>query len=176
MSSPNATEEPSRDDVRDDFADDIVELERALTRISHLLTRVRRHDRAAAEAGVNVDRAGVPLLRILAEGQPALRLGELANRLGVEAPAVTRQVQRLERAGLVERVADPEDRRAQRVRATHAGREATDAIRAVGRKWMQEALSDWTPADMRALATLNHRMVDDFLAHAERVDAFGGQC
>lgn len=175
MSTPSATGKPTGDVMSGGFADDIVELERALTRISHLLTRVRRHDRAAAEAGVNVDRAGVPLLRILAEGQPALRLGELATLLGVEAPAVTRQVQRLERAGLVERVADPEDRRAQRVRATQAGREATDAIRSVGRRWMQEALADWTPADMRALATLNHRMVDDFLDHAERVDAFGGQ-
>jgi DNA-binding MarR family transcriptional regulator len=174
MSSPRATDGPPGDVASGDFVDDIVELERVLTRISHLLTRVRRHDRAAAAAGVNVDRAGVPLLRILAEGGPALRLGELANRLGVEAPAVTRQVQRLERAGLVERVADPEDRRAQRVRATRAGREATDAIRAVGRRWMQEALSDWTAADMRALATLNHRMVDDFLSHAERVDAFDG--
>jgi DNA-binding MarR family transcriptional regulator len=169
MSTPSATERSAA--AADD--DDLVELERALTRLSHLLTRVRRHDRAVAEAGVNIDRASVPLLRLLADGEPALRLGELAAELGVEAPAVTRQVQRLERAGLVERVADPDDRRAQRVRLTPAGRVAIDAIRTVGRRWMQEALAEWTPADLRALATLNHRMVDDFLAHAARVEESG---
>lgn len=31
---------------------------------------------------------------------------------------------------------------------------------------MQLALSDWKPEELRQLATLFHRMVDDFLAHA----------
>ena len=31
---------------------------------------------------------------------------------------------------------------------------------------MQLALADWTPEELRQLATLFHRMVDDFLAHA----------
>jgi DNA-binding MarR family transcriptional regulator len=161
------------DESRDAVPDDVVELERALTRISHLLTRARRHDRTVAEAGVNVDRAGVPLLRVLAdEGEP-MRPGELATRLAVEAPHVTRQVQRLERAGFVERVADPDDRRCQRVRLSPTGREAVDSIRAVGRRWMNEALAEWRPEDRRDLALLFHRMVDDFLDHADRNQAFG---
>jgi DNA-binding MarR family transcriptional regulator len=152
---------------------DVIELERALTRISHLLTRARQHDRTIAEAGVNVDRASVPLLRVLAdEGEP-MRPGELAARLAVEAPHVTRQVQRLERAGFVERVPDPDDGRAQRVRLSPAGLTAVDAIRAVGRRWMAEALAGWQPEDRRDLAVLFHRMVDDFLGHAERSGAFG---
>ena len=162
----------SRDAVPGAVPDDVIELERALTRISHLLTRARRHDRTVAEAGVNVDRAGVPLLRMLAdEGEP-MRPGELAARLAVEAPHVTRQVQRLERAGFVERVADPEDRRCQRVRLSPAGREAVEAIRAVGRRWMSEALSGWEPEDRRNLALLFHRMVDDFLEQAQRSRSF----
>src|SRR6266705_2402578 len=92
--------------------DDLVELERALTRISHLLTRAKQHDRTVAEAGVAVDRASVPLLRLLADAEEPMRLGELAVRLAVEAPHVTRQVQRLERTGYVERVPDPCDGRA----------------------------------------------------------------
>ena len=148
--------------------EDVVELERALTRISHLLTRARQHDRTVAEAGVAVDRASVPLLRLLSEAGEPMRLGELASRLAVEAPHVTRQVQRLERTGFVERVPDPGDGRAQLVRLTMAGREAVEAIRAVGRRWMSEALVDWGPQDRRQLTDLFHRLVDDFLDHAER--------
>ncbi|WP_347877257.1 MarR family transcriptional regulator [Streptomyces sp. 8K308] len=39
-------------------------------------------------------------------------MGELASRLNAEAPHVTRQAQRLERAGYVDRVPDPDDGRA----------------------------------------------------------------
>jgi DNA-binding MarR family transcriptional regulator len=161
------------EESRDAVPADIVELERALTRISHLLTRARQHDRTLAEAGVNVDRAGVPLLRMLADEGAPMRPGELAVRLSVEAPHVTRQVQRLERAGFVERVPDPDDGRAQRVRLSLTGKEAVDSIRAVSRRWMHEALAEWPPEDRRHLALLFHRMVDDFLDHAERNQVFG---
>ncbi|MQY30011.1 MarR family winged helix-turn-helix transcriptional regulator [Nocardia aurantia] len=161
----DADEEPPARTSAD--ADHIAELERALTRIAHMLTRARRHDRTAAEAGVDVDRANVPLLRVLAEAGEPLRLGEIAARLDVEAPHITRQVQRLERSGFVTRVPDPCDRRAQRVRLTTAGADAVDAMRAVGRRVIRDCLDDWNSDDLAALARLNHRMVDDFLRHAD---------
>lgn len=148
--------------------EDVIEIERALTRISYLLTRHKQHDRTIAEAGVAVDRAGVPLLRALADAREPLRQGDLADRLAVEAPHVTRQIQRLESSGYVERVPDARDRRAQRVQLTAKGRDAIDCIRAVGRRWMDEAMADWTPEDRHRLAGLIHRMVDDFLDHAAR--------
>jgi hypothetical protein len=43
--------------------EDMIELERALTRISHLLTRARQHDRTVLEAGVAIDRASPPTPR-----------------------------------------------------------------------------------------------------------------
>ncbi|MBF6334064.1 MarR family winged helix-turn-helix transcriptional regulator [Nocardia transvalensis] len=141
----------------------IVQLERAITRISYVLTRARRHGLTIAAAGVDVDRANVPLLRVLADMGRPLRLGELAGRLGVEAPHVTRMVQRLERTGLVMRVADPQDRRAQRVQLTPAGRDVDEAIRLVIRRDIRRALSAWPQEDLRLLAALNHRMVDDFI-------------
>ena len=42
-----------------------------------------------------------------------------------------------------------------------------------GQPWMYEALAEWPPEDRRNLALLFHRMVDDFLDHAERNQAFG---
>ncbi|MFE5919466.1 MarR family winged helix-turn-helix transcriptional regulator [Streptomyces sp. NPDC056468] len=144
---------------------EVIEIERALTRITYLSTRARQHDRLMALAHVPLDRAAVALLRQVADSE-SLRPGELANRLGVEASHVTRTVQQLQKSGYVTRVPDPQDRRAQRIELTEPGRQAIARVREAGARGMQIALSDWTPEELRQLATLFHRMVDDFLAHA----------
>ncbi|MGW6734960.1 MarR family winged helix-turn-helix transcriptional regulator [Streptomyces sp. NPDC055013] len=144
---------------------EVIEIERALTRITYLSTRARQHDRLMALAHVPLDRAAVALLRQIADSE-SLRPGELANRLGVEASHVTRTVQQLQKSGYVTRVPDPQDRRAQRIELTEPGRQAIARVREAGARGMQLALSDWTPEELRQLATLFHRMVDDFLAHA----------
>ncbi|MGA5205742.1 MarR family winged helix-turn-helix transcriptional regulator [Streptomyces variegatus] len=144
---------------------EVIEIERALTRITYLSTRARQHERLMALAGVPLDRAAVALLRQISDSEP-LRPGELAVRLGVEASHVTRTVQQLQKSGYVTRVPDPDDRRAQRIELTDAGGEAIAKVRDAGVRGMQMALSGWSPHELRQLATLFHRMVDDFLAHA----------
>lgn len=106
-----------------------------------LSTRARAHERLMSLAGVPLDRAAVALLRQIADSEP-LRPGELANRLGVEASHVTRQVQQLEKTGHVTRVPDPDDRRAQRIELTAAGSQAIGRIREAGVRGMQMALSE----------------------------------
>lgn len=145
---------------------DVIEIERALNRITYLTGRVRQHDRLMALAGVSLDRAAVALLRQIAESEP-MRPSELASRLAVEASHVTRQVQQLQKAGYVTRVPDPEDRRAQRIQLTPAGQEAIDRIRQAGIRGMQRALAQWPPQELEQLATLLHRLVDDFLTHTD---------
>ncbi len=144
----------------------MIAVEQALTRITYLATRARWHDRLMANAGLPLDRAAVAILRHLAESDP-LRPGMLAVRLSVEASHVTRQLRQLEKSGLVVRFPDPEDRRAQLIQLTDAGRVAIGRVRDVGRQGMTLALADWTPDDLRRLATLFNRLVDDFVAHAE---------
>ena len=144
---------------------DAAEILRAITRISYLITRARRHDRVRTVAAVPLDRAAVMVLGQLAEAGP-VRPGELAARLGVEAPHVTRQVQRLQQAGYADRAPDPDDRRAQLIQLTPAGRAASERIRDAGITGMQAALAHWPPQELHQLATLLHRMVDDFLAYA----------
>ncbi|MFF7884544.1 MarR family winged helix-turn-helix transcriptional regulator [Streptomyces sp. NPDC020794] len=153
---------------------DVIEIERALNRISYLNSRVRQHDRLMAMAGLRLDRAAVALLRQMADSGP-LRPGELAARLEVEASHITRQVQQLRKAGYVSRAPDPDDRRAQRVELTPAGRDAIDRIRATSSRGMQMALAEWTPAELQRLATLFHGMVDDFLAHATEGEGSEGR-
>src|ERR1041385_7453560 len=107
---------------------EVIEIERALTRITYLSTRARQHDRLMALAGVPLDRAAVALLRQVADSEP-LRPGGAAQRVGVEASHVTRTVQQLQRSGYVTRVPDPDDRRAQRIELTDVGREAVERVR-----------------------------------------------
>ncbi|WP_112469472.1 MarR family winged helix-turn-helix transcriptional regulator [Streptomyces triticisoli] len=149
---------------------EVAEIERALMRITYLSTRARQHERLMGLAGVPLDRAAVALLRQIADCEPQ-RPGELANRLGVEPSHVTRTVQQLQKTGHVTRVPDPDDRRAQRIRLTETGRDAITRIREAGARSMQLALADWSPEELRRLATLFHRMVDDFLAYAKDVDS-----
>ncbi|MGW2050067.1 MarR family winged helix-turn-helix transcriptional regulator [Streptomyces sp. NPDC001858] len=144
---------------------EVIEIERALTRITYLSTRARQHDRLMSMAGVPLDRAAVALLRQVADTEP-LRPGELAQRLGVEASHVTRTVQQLQKSGYVTRVPDPDDGRAQRIQLTEAGRAAVDRVRDAGARGMQLALSEWSPEELGQLAALFHRMVDDFLSYA----------
>jgi DNA-binding MarR family transcriptional regulator len=80
---------------------------------------------------------------------------------------VTRQVQQLEKTGYLTRVPDPNDRRAQRIELTPAGRDAVDRVREASCRGMSVALADWSPEDLEQLATLCHRLVDDFFEHAE---------
>jgi DNA-binding MarR family transcriptional regulator len=144
---------------------DVVQIEQTLARISYLLNRAKQHDHIAREAGVRVDRAAVPILRALADAAPQ-RPVDLAVRLAVEGPHITRQVNRLEVAGYVKRVPDPNDGRAQLVSLTASGEDAVGHIVDVIRGSVWRALEQWSPRERNQLATLFARMVDDFLNDA----------
>ena len=72
-----------------------------------------------AEVGLHV---GQEMVLIELWEQDGLRGGELAERLGVEPPTVTRMLRRLEKCGFVERRQDPRDARSFRVYLTGEGR------------------------------------------------------
>lgn len=71
-------------------------------------------------------------MALWAEG--GLHQCDLAERLGVEAPTVTRMVQRLERGGLIDRRPDPDDARAVRLYPTQRARLLEAVIR---RTWTE---------------------------------------
>jgi DNA-binding MarR family transcriptional regulator len=75
-------------------------------------------DSSAAEVGVSTrDRQA---LGVIAD-RPGITAGDLATSLRISSGAVTGVLDRLECAGLVERVADPADRRRVLARATEGG-------------------------------------------------------
>jgi DNA-binding MarR family transcriptional regulator len=82
----------------------------------HLLRRLAQEDRAT---GVSAPRLSA--LSVLVFGGPR-SIGALANIEGVTPPTMTRLVAGMVADGLVERFADPTDRRVVRVQASAAGR------------------------------------------------------
>lgn len=95
-----------------------------------------------AAAGLSMAKAG--LLRSLAQAGQPLALSDLAERSQCVRSNITQLVDRLEADGLVQRVADPQDRRVRRAALTAAGEaaaaSATQITEAMERR-VAEALS-----------------------------------
>ena len=79
---------------------------------------------------IGIYRGQPPVLYVLHE-QEGLTQSELAARLEVAPATVTKMLQRLERAGFVQRQTDSEDQRVSRVYLTDAGRAIQEDVVAV---------------------------------------------
>ena len=97
--------------------------------------------------GMGVTRAQWKLLFRL-ERNPGLRQIELADMLDIEPITLSRIVDRLEEAGLVERVADPADRRAWRLHVTAKAQPLIEKLRAVADEMISEAFAGIDPKDI----------------------------
>ena len=78
-----------------------------------------------AEVGLHV---GQEMVLIELFEQDGLRGGDLAERLGVEPPTVTKMLRRLEKCGLVERRRDSRDARSFRMYLTGEGRSLEEPL------------------------------------------------
>ncbi len=76
---------------------------------------------------------------------PGVRQGELADMLDLEPITLCRIVDRLEDAGLVERMPDPEDRRAWRLHVTAKAQPLVRKLQAVGAQLVAEAFAGIDP-------------------------------
>jgi len=128
--------------------------------MSFALAKVCRAHRAhvgelLAEHGLHV---GQEMVLIELWQEDGLRGGDLAERLGVEHPTITKMLRRLEACGLVEREADPEDARSLRVYLTGKGRALEQPIH-----------SCWERAEQTVLAGMNARDRQTFRRLLERV-------
>jgi len=73
---------------------------------------------------------------------------EIASRIGIERATLTRMLDTLEADGLVERLADPADRRTKRIRMTDAGVAALEEIQVIVRELRATLLSEADPDDI----------------------------
>jgi DNA-binding MarR family transcriptional regulator len=95
------------------------------------------------------DRARRSLLEAVQRLQPAT-LNQVAAAVGRGAPAVSRSVDVLVRAGLIERAPDPDHRRRLAMRLTDSGREALHARTSANRA-LAERLDRLAPSELRAI-------------------------
>jgi DNA-binding MarR family transcriptional regulator len=108
-----------------------------------------------AEFGLHVGQDMVLIELWQADG---LRGGELACRLGVEPPTITKMLRRLENFGLVERRPDPADARSFRVFLTREGRALEDPVSRCFERAEEKTLAGLGPSERRELARLLAKM------------------
>ena len=112
--------------------------------ISRMARRLRQ------EAGASLSPSQTAAL-VTIERHGPLTPSELAERERVQRPTVTRVLARLEEAGLVDRAADPQDRRSSLVSISAEGRELLDVVRARKDAFLSRRIDALDAADREAL-------------------------
>ena len=87
----------------------------------------------------------------LVKRSPGLSLAELAAEEGISPPALSGHVDRLERAGLIERLRSTDDRRRVGLRLTDEGARMLRRVRARRTTWLADRLSALEPAELEAI-------------------------
>ena len=147
----------------------IAGIESALHLLARRLKQTRLHDFFLKQAGLDIDQAGLAILYALHAEKGSLRVTDLAERLGIDAPAVTRKAQRLERLGLVSRARCTEDARVCRLRLSAQGQEAISRFLLARRRWLTTLLADWPPEDQHVFARLISRFAADIHQHMDEL-------
>ena len=111
---------------------------------THRMMR-RFYDRGASALGVTSAQWRL-LLRLARE--PGLKQVELAERLDVEPITACRIVDRLEDAGLVERLRDPDDRRAWRLMLTSKAAPILEKLRLLAEEMSAGAFAGLSPDEI----------------------------
>jgi DNA-binding MarR family transcriptional regulator len=114
-----------------------------VARLSHLLLQ----ELAVTYARESVAAQPLDASLLLLLAQDSARPTALAARLNISKQALNFVLDRLQRDGLVTRVADPDDKRAKQIRLTIAGRQAAEVTRATltrtERRWRSIVGEDW---------------------------------
>jgi DNA-binding MarR family transcriptional regulator len=118
-------------------------------RLRPVLLQLNRHLRREAHAeGIT---GGQASLLAAIRHDSTLGARELATREGLSAPAMTRYLDRMERAGLIVRTRSPEDARRIRLALTPKGVRALRSVRRRRTAWLAERLNGLTRAELRAV-------------------------
>jgi DNA-binding MarR family transcriptional regulator len=126
-------------------------ISRVKSTMSNLVTQ-----RTMAELGITSQQASV--LFMVASGK-CLLAAELAREYGIDASAVTRLIDRLEKRGLLTRVRSDEDRRVVRLALTAEGHAIAARMPAVFTNVTEKLLSGFSPEETGFLKSLLRRVL-----------------
>ena len=130
--------------------DSVGQLGELLVRASWRLRRGSAKE--LAPLGVTFGQARV--MRVLARAREPMRMADLAASLEIVPRSVTTMIDALEEAGLVEREADPHDRRSVLVTPTAAGQAVLERMNRARRAGAEELFGRLTERDRTTLLSL----------------------
>jgi len=136
----------------------------ALLSIASVMNRPQRDEIMVQKAGITLDRALFPLLVSIERVGP-IGVVELADRVGRDYTTVSRQVAKLESAGLVQRQEGAVDRRVREATVTPKGKAMTDAVDLAREEIGRGIFASWDPRDFEELV----RLMGKFAADLERL-------
>ena len=109
--------------------------------------------------------AGQDVLLLTLGGEKSLEVGEMADRLGVRPPTVSKTLTRLTEAGLVTRLPVSGDKRRVAARITAKGRAKLGRIAGIRSRVERELLSGFDPRDERRLRNLLRKAINTMAAN-----------
>jgi DNA-binding MarR family transcriptional regulator len=130
--------------------------------VGYLLARVRSNmwnlvsQQTMAELGITSTQASI--LFMLGSGK-CLAAAELAREYGIDASAVTRLIDRLEKRGLLSRVRSDEDRRVVRLSLTDEGYALAARMPAIYNRVLEKLLASFTPEEVGFLKSMLRRIL-----------------
>ena len=107
-----------------------------------------------------VDKAGLAVLheaRLLGTFRPS----DLAAQMRLDVSTISRHLHSLEQQGMVQRSADPDDARAQRISITARGTDVIKCMMDHRAAMIRDAVAHWPEVDRDALGRLLRRLADD---------------
>ncbi|MCB8881814.1 MarR family transcriptional regulator [Acidisoma cellulosilytica] len=115
-----------------------------------------------------------PLLYLgrMGDGQ---RQTDLAAALMIEAASLVRLVDALERAGLAERVEDPDDRRSKRITMTEQGRAIYARVDTIHQGLAETFVKDIPPEEMTICASVLERIEQAIESQSARIEIGDGE-
>ena len=135
-------------------------------RLKHVRSHALLHD-------IGLYRGQLFVLRALWERE-GMAHSELAEQLHVQPSTITNMLQRMEKAGLVERRHDAEDQRVSRVYLTDAGRDIQDAVEQVWSELEEQTFAGLSAEECALLHRLLLRIRENLVQ--EGIDSGGHKC
>jgi len=149
--------------VRTETAEEIAT---TLVRILKIMASMRHH---APRQHPAVDPSHYPLLFTLAR-EPR-RVSALADMIHSDVSTVSRQVTHLVQHGIIEKIGDPEDGRAQLLSLSPAGTEVIEKLTRGRGEWFTVLLAGWSDEDARAFEQYLTRFGNDVEAFTDGLTA-----
>ncbi|ALO65763.1 MarR family transcriptional regulator [Arthrobacter alpinus] len=140
----------------------------SLTRVLAEWTAPEFLTAVAAREGVDLDPGAITMVTILSHDGP-LRPSHIATKMVTGASNISKITARLSKAGLVERVSDPSDARAQRVQLTASGHQTAAKLVLAGNGVVGDLLNGWPEKDRAEFTRLLARFESSTIMLSNRL-------